>query len=420
MKIQFKPLSGRIVICLVLLLCLFNSVPTATAAPGDLFVRSGATGTDCSQNYPCSPGQAMTNAAAGDTIYFQYGSYADSNDPFLTINKPVTLIGGWNGAFPGDVVVDPNSYEVVINGDHSRALFVVNNTSGTEGLITITGFTFRGSEAATYGGAIYVQNGRVDIIDNRFLDNYAGSYGGAIAVTTEFDVQILDNYFETNSVEFGGGSIYINNGSAHSLIEGNTFLGGNAEYGTAIHNWDCSMTINRNTFSQDIGNSTIMISAVTQSSIVSNNFFYQSTQDNIIVTNGAENQIINNTIVGGRYGIYIYPDTPTYIANNIITGTSSDSIHNSGSLLTGSNNLFYNNTNDPYLFTNPVYGDPLFVDPVINNYHIGEDSAAVDAGVSLALSEDFDGDSRPMGIGFDIGADEVESDYLVFLPLITK
>jgi predicted outer membrane repeat protein len=420
MNTQFKPLSGRIVIYLVLLLCFFGSVSTATAAPGDLFVRSGATGTDCSQLYPCSPEQAMVNAVTGDTIYFQYGLYDDTvNYPFLTINKQISLVGGWNGASVGDVVVDPDNYETVFDGKHTRALFVVNDTSGTGGLITITGFTFRAAEAITYGGAIYVQNGRVDIIDNRFLDNYAGSYGGAIAVTTEFDVQILDNYFETNSVDFWGGSIYINNGSAHSLIEGNTFLGGNAEYGTAIHNWDCSMTINRNTFSQDIGNSTIMISALTRPSTVSNNFFIQPAQDNITVSDGAENQIINNTIVGGRYGINVYAGTPTYIANNIITGTT-ESIHFSDNSPYGSNNLFYYNVSNPNLLANWIIDDPDFVDSATDNYHINEDSPAVNAGTPVSLNEDYDGDFRPSGGGYDIGADEIEGGFLVYLPYLTQ
>ncbi len=45
-----------------------------------------------------------------------------------------------------------------------------------------------------------------------------------------------------------------------------------------------------------------------------------------------------------------------------------------------------------------------------SNYHIGSGSAAIDAGLSnniVPLTNDFDGDVRPQGAAFDIGADEV-------------
>lgn len=85
-----------------------------------------------------------------------------------------------------------------------------------------------------------------------------------------------------------------------------------------------------------------------------------------------------------------------------------------------SNSLFYGNGNDPRPLSDPVYADPDFIDPAGDDYHISNDSPAVDAGVTVTLSEDFDGDSRPMGDGYDIGADEMRSEYLGFLPLVLK
>jgi hypothetical protein len=42
------------------------------------------------------------------------------------------------------------------------------------------------------------------------------------------------------------------------------------------------------------------------------------------------------------------------------------------------------------------------------NYHIGDPSSAIDAGSAAdAPNSDYDNDSRPLGVGFDIGADEV-------------
>jgi len=51
-----------------------------------------------------------------------------------------------------------------------------------------------------------------------------------------------------------------------------------------------------------------------------------------------------------------------------------------------------------------VYGDPAFVS--VGDYHLTEDSAARDEGVDTVVGPDVDLDLRPIGAGFDIGADE--------------
>jgi uncharacterized repeat protein (TIGR01451 family) len=56
--------------------------------------------------------------------------------------------------------------------------------------------------------------------------------------------------------------------------------------------------------------------------------------------------------------------------------------------------------------THAYTGNPDFVDPAGGDYHIGPDSAAIDRGVDAGLVTDADGDPRPIGSGYDIGADE--------------
>ena len=46
-------------------------------------------------------------------------------------------------------------------------------------------------------------------------------------------------------------------------------------------------------------------------------------------------------------------------------------------------------------------------------------SAALDAGVDVGVTTDFDGDPRPMGDGHDIGADE-RFPVTIYLPLTLK
>jgi parallel beta-helix repeat protein len=51
--------------------------------------------------------------------------------------------------------------------------------------------------------------------------------------------------------------------------------------------------------------------------------------------------------------------------------------------------------------------DPLFVNPASDDFHLRGGSPAIDAGIALAeVINDFDGNTRPQGAGYDIGAFE--------------
>lgn len=59
--------------------------------------------------------------------------------------------------------------------------------------------------------------------------------------------------------------------------------------------------------------------------------------------------------------------------------------------------------------TGNLFADPLFVDPVHNNFHLQLASPARDAADPAAtLAVDIDGDARPQGAGRDMGADEIK------------
>lgn len=63
----------------------------------------------------------------------------------------------------------------------------------------------------------------------------------------------------------------------------------------------------------------------------------------------------------------------------------------------------------PVSGTGNLSSDPLFVDPVHNNFHLQLASPARDAADPAAtLAVDIDGDARPQGAGRDMGADEIK------------
>lgn len=97
--------------------------------------------------------------------------------------------------------------------------------------------------------------------------------------------------------------------------------------------------------------------------------------------------IRNNIASGGKY----YVGTPP--ANRTI-----------------SNNLWFGAGTAPSWDTAPVTGDPLFIDVSVKNYRLQTSplSPAIDRGFALngAVTDDFDGNVRPQGSAYDIGAFE--------------
>ena len=83
--------------------------------------------------------------------------------------------------------------------------------------------------------------------------------------------------------------------------------------------------------------------------------------------------------------------------------------------------LFYSNTTNygsGMMSTNEVHGDPVFLNPSAGDYHIGPGSAALDAGPDAGLMDDIDGQPRPYGPGFDLGADEIVQE--IYLPMLMR
>jgi len=123
-----------------------------------------------------------------------------------------------------------------------------------------------------------------------------------------------------------------------------------------------------------------------------NNVVYNNPGD-AIVSDRSGVEFYNNTVYdNGSAGIRIKGGNNHKVRNNILYNNGS-SINNGGSGTTMSHNLTSN---------------PQFMNASNDDFHIKDSSPAIDAGMTLAsdVPTDFEGNSRPQGGDFDIGAYE--------------
>jgi len=128
-----------------------------------------------------------------------------------------------------------------------------------------------------------------------------------------------------------------------------------------------------------------------------NNTFYHNTAGSIVMGWGwgAHNVTLQNNIIiaASSSEKYINQDSGW-----TLTGT-----------LTADHNLYYGSTQPIPSWddiTTRITLDPKVVDLTNYDFHLLSDSPAIDAGVNTGISRDYDGNPRPKGKAYDIGAYE--------------
>ena len=126
-------------------------------------------------------------------------------------------------------------------------------------------------------------------------------------------------------------------------------------------------------------------------------------------------QIFNNTLYncGSRgnsdSGAIAYASGPVTITmnDNLIVATGSDAYFAGDKTnISGSNNLLFGAGAPPQFLTASVSSDPMLASPTTFDFHLQSGSPAIDMGITTAATTDYDGNARPQGNAYDIGAYE--------------
>lgn len=313
-----------------------------------------------------------------------------------------------------------------INGDSNYAIVrhnqIISNTAGI-------------GIGQGDGGGLFV-NGVADVLNNSFRENVAcqncdyGSGGGGYIGWSTSEIVIAGNIFENNQAQQGGAIALV---WSAVQISGNTIIENTAtKFGGGLYStYDKGSNIHSNVFMSNTatgfgGGLRIYITYGPEDTRLVNNIIAHNQAP---LTGGgfvADSDWIlsaitvnHNTIVSNGTGIRIGQNMTATLANNIVANhTLGIAVTDPSGNVFADHTLLWDNADDGIRGTSPVDGDPAFVNPDMNNFHIGPASAAIDSGVIAGVSTDFDGQTRPIGAGYDIGADEFS--YNIYISVVSR
>ena len=383
---------------------------------GNTFYIS-TTGSDANAGTSSAPWStfkhAFQNTGPGDVVLVRGGTY-----PSETI-KGSDMTGGTPDnylvfkAAPGETPILDNFSQLKLSKDYIRfeGMTFLQQGIAAEGTgCQIVGNTFTGpgfgfGAIHVLGNDLLFEGNTIDVIQNNTLDHgiyvhegdgitirnnmFLRSFGYAIHIfgqnrdTTPLplkNILIEDNYISgseqrsgiitafaaTNAVDLA--NITIRN----NVITANAGAAIAARQGTNIRIYNNTIYDNQQAISGNSIGPSIFISSFAGSEDVNN----VTVSNNIIVTLGGEDHI-KMTSTGANI----------VVDNNLYWPQSSN--------ISGISD------------NHAIFADPDLVNPSSGDFHIASNSPAIDVGLIIAsVTEDFDGNLRPQGNGYDIGAFE--------------
>lgn len=336
------------------------------------------------------------------------------------IDKSLALQGGYtttNWLHP-DPAANPTTLDA---SDQGRALYITGAVA-----VTLEGFRITGGNATGLGGVpwgwdagggVYAISATVTLNDNRLEGNYSPDLGGGVFLR-DGGATLNRNAISANHAGWGGGALFW---QSHARLNGNTIVANAATTaGGGIAAWGYDLTLNGDTLMDNMtsgdGGGLAGGAAITLlNTLVAHN---QAERGGGLYVDGM-GHLVHTTLVGniGSDGSSLYVTTdPLGVHSTVALTNTILAQSNVGISVTGGNTVTVNGilwyatpvTVSQALtavveIRNQMTGDPSFA---ADGYHLRIGSPAIDAGVPAGLARDIDGDPRPYGNGYDLGADE--------------
>jgi len=446
-------------------------------AESNIYYVSSATGSntngDGAQNNPwASISYAIShiNLPNEETakIYIAGGIYIEN----IEIRKNISLYGSF------DYNTWEQNYEsikTVIKGNLQSVIRIYGESyGGPTTSIILDGLDITGGRARTaspsdpfpypwtgYGGGIHTFSD-VTIRNCKIYENTAGNAGGGIAC---FDNTKIENCQLYENHCYTGSAIYLCQNDAVITscdIYDNTPSGITvfSEFGkdliikdSWIHNNSQSLGISTNNGNVELLNTYIestnsATSLSNASSVLINGCIFRNNGSAVKVRQQSGTTNITNCLIAGNDrmsngGIIDLSNTKSEIfhctitENKVLDGYGiieiySDEFKFVNSIIwnEGDDLKLLKTTHPPILVncciqdsdegTNIIYDNPLFVDPMIGDYHLQSNSPCIDSGTLLEdINIDLDGNLRLYGTSYDIGCYEYDPNYRIPTPTIT-
>jgi len=301
-----------------------------------------------------------------------------------------------SGTAVADIINVPGDYPTIQSGINAAQ-------DGDEVVVADGTYTGAGNRNVVFAGkaiTLRSENGPTNcIIDCERLGR------GFIFYELDTPATVVDGFTITNGLGHPGGAIYAYYFSSptitNCIITGNT---GDAGGGGGIYCAMCSATITNTIITgntaigdgggiyTEAGNSTITNSLISGNTADSGGGGVYSNWSSPTITNST---IAGNTAGNVAGGAYFGGETSPTIINSIVWGNGLEEIYvdESSTLV-----VSYSNVQGGWLGTANIDADPLFVDPINDNYRLSPGSSCTDAGdntaVPKSISTDLDGNPR--------------------------
>jgi hypothetical protein len=451
-RIRVEVLAFLILFFILLSHAVCSSVSAAT------YYVSTTTGSNTNPGTEAQPWQTIKKAAdtlvAGDTVYIKAGTYQERVAPKNsgTSGNYITY-----AAYTGDTVTIDGS-SISLSLEDQDGLFVVENKS----YIIISGLNIKNARPNDNNNGIYVDSSSYITIEKNYTYNTVSSGIGVwdsdhitidgnevelacndgeqecITVSTTDTFEIKNNHVhDSGPGTMGGEGIDAKDGSTNGKIYKN-HVHHIKRLGIYVDSWDkltSQIEVYQNVV-HDCADDAFTLAAesggLLENIKIYNNIAYNNLYNGISISANGEAiyshpmkniYVVNNTFYNNgdsTWGGGVLIENPeaddVVIRNNICSqnGFSQIQVEASGKNLTIDHNLIdgYRGYATETYGTDYVTGDPLFVSPsgAVPDFQLQQNSPAIDKGSSSdAPADDYEGNVRPYGSGYDIGAYEYGS-----------